>query len=89
MWVPGIAIAPILCNATIQNQNSYLFFNVSITQSPFLIPKLLNKFAALLEYSLISLKVKICSSLLSLVQIKAILSGSISAYLSTTSNPKL
>ena len=89
MWVAGIATAPILCNATMVNQNSYLFFKVSITLSPFLMPFLVKKFAILLLYFLTSEKVKVCFSSSSFVQIKAIFSGSISAYLSITSNPKL
>ena len=52
-------------------------------------PFLVKKFAILLLYFLTSEKVKVCFSSSSFVQIKAIFSGSISAYLSITSNPKL
>ena len=89
MCVAGITIAPILWSATIQNHHSNLFFKVSITLSPFLMPNPLSKLTVLLEYSLISLNVNVWFSSSSLVQINATLSGSISAYLSTTSKPKL
>ncbi len=82
-------MAPILCNAKIQNQNSYRLLRINITESPFFIPTERKKFAALLLYSLISEKVKARCSPTSLHHTSAVRSGSVSAHLSTISKAKL
>ena len=38
MWVAGAAMAPILWRATMQNQNWYLCFRISMTTSPLPMP---------------------------------------------------
>ena len=85
----GIAIAPSLESPSIENQNSKRRFNISITVSPFLIPRRAKKDAVISENFLKSANVKSKRLPSSFVQSIAFFFGSFSAQASTTSYAKL
>ena len=89
MWVAGATIAPSLWRATMEYQNWYFCFRMSMTTSPLPIPCAARQFAVLSLILLMSAKVNLCSSPETLSHTRATRSGSFSAMSSTMSYPKL
>ena len=84
-WVAGMTTAPILCSASIENQNSYRRLRIRSTLSPLPIPRLIKYDAVRSVLSLRSAYVKSMCAPWSFVQHMARFVGFSAAHASSTS----